>query len=422
MTELRIIQTSPEAVAPPDGPEGRSPVPTLRRLAILCLIVGVLVIGICILWAAVTSSPHQFFRSYLLAFACCANIPLGCLGLLMMSHLTGGAWGLIPRRIYEAAARSLPWLFVLFIPVLCGLPWLYAFMRPEQVALSETLQQERGYLNTPFYVVRSLVYFALWILLASLLASWSRRQDESSPEEAERLARRMRVLSGPGLFFFCLAVSFAATDWLMILLPEFYSTVFGMLVLVGQGLTAYAFVIVVLGGLSRCAPFARAVSPKLWHDLGKLLQAFVLLWAYMAFSQLVVSWSGNLPREIRWYIPRLRTSWFYLGVVLLLGHFALPFFLLLFRALKRRAATLVALAIFLLFMRLCDQLWLVEPNFHPGGFYLHGLDVLLPIGLLCLWIAAFAYLLSHRLGLPLAAPGLADALAHRQPAPGGTLP
>lgn len=378
----------------------------LRRLAVLSLVSGVLGLGACVLWAVLAAAPAQLFRAYMLGFLFCSSIAVGCLGLLMMSHLTGGDWGIAARPILEAAARSVPLLAVLFAPILFGLRWLYDPARPEEPARS-------AYLSAPFFILRSLAYFALWTALAYLLGAWSARQQRSDTQHAQRLAQRMRALSGPGLFFSSVAVSFAATDWVMLLLPGWYSTITGMLVLVGQGLSAYAFVIIALGALSGRQPFLQKATPKLWHDLAKLLQAFVLLWAYLAFSQLLIIWTGNLPHEITWYVSRLRTSWVCLGVLLLIGHFALPFFLLLFRSLKRRPSTLLPVAGLVLFMRLCDALWLVEPNFHPDGLHLHVLDIVLPVALFSLWLAAFAQLLSRRMEL---FPAPAEA------AQGGTAP
>ena len=417
MTESPSAAAGTGAAAPPARALPAGAATALRRLGTAALLSGLLAVGLCVLWAAWTGSPSRFFRSYLVGFLFCADIALGCLGLLMLSHLTGGDWGLVPRRILEAAGRSVPLLFALFLPILGGLPWLYAFARPAQPGADEALQRQGAYLNPPFYIGRSLVYFALWTLLAWLLTRGSRHEERSEDRRVRIWAARARALSGPGLFFSCLAVSFAATDWVMILLPQWSSTIFGLLILAGQGLSAYAFVIVVLAGLSGRPPFAAAVSTKLWHDLGKLLQALVLLWAYMEFSQLLIIWTGNLPREIPWYMSRLRTSWVYLGLLLLGGHFVLPFFLLLFRGLKRRAGTLAAIAGLVLLMRLGDALWLTLPSFHPQGLRIHALDVVLPIGLFCVWFSGFAQLLRRRLGPPLADPGIADALA-RQP-PGG---
>jgi hypothetical protein len=422
MTELRITDRSPGAASSAEPPS-KDTLPLLRRMGISSLLIGLLGLAIGILFAALTASASEFFRGYLIGFVFCSGISLGCLGLLMMSHLTGGAWGIIPRRIYEAAAKTVPFLFVLFIPLLVGMRWLYAFALPAEVALDEILQHQRFYLNVPFFVGRSIFYFLFWSVLAYVLARYSAQQPASSSLRARLLAERMRIISGPGLFFFCLTVSFAFEDWVMVLSPRWFSTIFGMLILAGQGLSAYAFVIIVLGILARRPPLLLAASPKLWHDLGKLMQAFLLLWAYMSFSQLLIIWAGNLPREIPWYIPRLRTSWRYLGLLLVIGHFAVPFFLLLFRWLKQRPATLMALAGFLLVMRLCDHFWNIEPNFSPQGFRLHLCDIVLPIGVAGLWFACFVLLLSRSRGqlLPLGAPGLNEALAHRQSAPGGTL-
>jgi hypothetical protein len=299
----------------------------------------------------------------------------------MMNKLTGGAWGRVPMRLLENAALSLPLLAVLFLPLALGARWLYPWAQPEAVASSALLQHQQVYLNLPLFLLRSAVLFLFAISMAYMLSGRSPQKE---------------TLSGPGLLGYGLLVTFVYIDWLMTMQPRWYSTIFGMLIICGQGVSAYAFLIVALVLLSATPPLSQRISTKVLHDLGKLLQAFVLLWAYMAFSQLLIIWAGNLPREILWYTPRLQTSWRWLGVLLLLGHFALPFFLLLFRDLKRRPRPLAVLAGWVLLMRLCDQLWLVEPDFQPQGFRLHVLDVWIPISLGGFWVAYYCWLLRHR--------------------------
>lgn len=394
--------------APPAG---------LKKVSAAALAVGVIALAACV-WGGFYS-PAQFFRSYLIGYIFYCGIALGCLGILMMNHLTGGAWGLIPRRIIESAARTLPLLLVLFVPIVVGIPWLYRWAHKEAVAANTLLSYKRLFLNVPFFLIRSAAFFAIWIAFASLLGAWSRRQEREDPQ---RLGRLMRRLSGPGLFIYGLTASFAYFDWVMSLLPEWGSTIFGMLIVAGQALSAYAFVIVVLVILARFSPLAQAVSPALFHDLGSLLQAFVLLWAYLSFSQLLIIWAGNLPREIIWYVHRLGTSWRWLGVLLIIGHFALPFFLLLFRVIKRNAVSLAALSVFLLVMRVCDEIWLVEPDFHPQGLRLHWMDVIAPIGLGGVWVAFFIWLLLRGPLLPFGAPELAKALPAASKAAAGGSP
>jgi len=376
-----------------------------RRLLFSALAVGGLGLAVCFLGAG--REPQQFFRSYLQAYIFYCGIALGCLGVLMMSHLTGGAWGLVGRRVFESAARTLPLLLLLFAPIALGIRWLYPWARPEDLAASGLLRHKHLYLNVPFFFVRSGVFFALWIVLAWLLGRFSRQQKSGNALE---LGRRMRTISGPGLLLYGLTASFAYMDWVMTLRPEWSSTIFGLLIVAGQGLSAYAFVILVLFVLSRRPKLSHMVSPKVLHDLGKLMQALILLWAYMAFSQFLIIWSGNLPREITWYMPRTQTSWQWLGVLLIVGHFALPFFLLLFRELKRRWLPLAGLAGFVLVMRLCDEFWLIAPDFDTAGLRIHWMDLVTVFGLGGLWLAYFLWLLRRSPLLPLGCPGLGDAL------------
>ncbi len=367
------------------------------------LSVGFLFLLISVLWGI--GRPAQFFQSYLLAYIFYCGIALGCLAILMMSHLTGGAWGLVPRRIIEAAAKTTPLLLFLFVPIAAGVHWLYPFSHPAEVAQNAVLAHRQHYLNLRFFLVRSGICFALWIALAFVLGTWSQRQDQATAEQRERLSRWMRMLSGPGLFVLGVSVSFAYIDWIMALQVEWRSSIFGMLIVSGQALSAYAFVIIMAVALFRQPPLRQALSADVLHDLANLMQAFVLIWAYMAFSQFLISWAGNLPAEIIWYTYRVQTSWRWLGILLIAGHFALPFFLLLFRTLKRHRHTLLWLAAWVLAMRLIDAYWLVEPDFHRQGFSLHLLDFLAPIGLGGLWLACCCWLLQRA---PLLLPGVSE--------------
>lgn len=374
----------------------------MRRAQLLALALGAAGLGACILGAA--RSPARFFQGYLFGYLCFCGLALGCLGLLMMNHLTGGAWGLFPRRVLESAALTLPLLLVLFGPLLFGLRWLYPWARPEQVAQSPLLQHKHLYLNVPFFLLRAGTCFALWIGMAALLWRGSRRQGRPGADPV-RLAARMRVLSGPGLVIYAITVDYAYIDWVMSLRPEWYSTIFGMIVVAGQGLSGLAFVILVLA-LRRTVP----APARVLHDLGKLLLAFVLLWAYTSFSQFLIIWSGDLPQEIGWYLPRLRGGWQYLGLLLIVGHFAVPFVVLLSRELKRHAAALAAAAVFLLGMRMVDLYWMTAPGLDAGYIAPHWTDLAAILGIGGLWVACFCWLLGRGPELPLGAPYLDLAL------------
>src|SRR5438876_10731006 len=318
----------------------------------------------------------QFLQSYLMAYMFVLGIALGSLALGMVHQLSGGAWGVVIRRPIGAATRTLPVLTALFLPILFGMHRLYGWTDPALVARDEALQHKHVYLNTPFFVVRAGIYFLVWNALTYFLNAWSLEQDETADP---RVARRMQLLSAGGLVAYGLTITFASFDWLMSLEPHWFSTIYGVLILGGQGLSAMAFLIAVLVWLSRRPPLDRIIVPAHFHDLGNLLLAFVMLWAYFSFSQYLIIWAGNLPQEISWYLHRTETSWRFVGIGLVLLHFAVPFVLLLSRAIKRQAEGIIKVAILILILRLVDLWWLIAPDFHRQGLRLSWLAVLLPL-------------------------------------------
>lgn len=365
--------------------------PGVARLQHRELLIGLLGLGLCA--AGAVRWHDQLLRSYLFAYLFYLGIALGSLALLLLQHLTDGAWGLILRRPLEAAVGTLPLLLLFFLPVLLGVWTIYPWAHAGAAAASEHLLHKRAYLNVPAFMLRAGGYFAVWLVLGGLLRRWSRAQDESGDP---RLAGRMRALAGPGLVLYFLTVTFAAVDWIMSLLPGWYSTLFGLLVIAGQGLSALAFATGAAALLSRREPLRPMITPRHLQDLGGLLLAFVMIWAYLSFSQLLIIWSGNLPEETPWYTTRLRGGWRWLGLALALGHFALPFLLLLSREVKRSAPRLLAVVALLLVMRIADQLWLTAPELHEGRFALHWLDLAALVGLGGVWLAAFAWQLRRR--------------------------
>jgi hypothetical protein len=355
----------------------------------------------------------QFFRSWLIGFLFCLGLSLGPLALLMMQHLTGGHWGLVGRRVFEAASRNIPFVALLFIPLLFGLPRLYTWAQPEAVRADHVLQQKALYLNVPFFLGRAILYFAVWALCSWLLNSWSAAQDRGEVAVHPSDTRRFRTVSAPGLLVYVITMTFASVDWIMSLDPHWYSTIFGLIFVVAQGLTAFSLVISVLALLSNVEPYATYLRPRLhFLDLGKLLLAFVMLWAYLSFSQLLIVWSGNLPEEITFYANRFRGGWQYVSIAILLGHFALPFVLLLSRDLKYRPYLLAQVAIGMLVMRVIDLIWYVEPMFPHRRFPIHWMDIALPVGLAGVWLFLFARNLRSRALLPLNDPFFKEAFAH----------
>jgi hypothetical protein len=356
---------------------------------------GIVALAACAAGAA--GSPDQFFRSYLFAYLFWIGIALGCFAIVMLHHLVGGGWGVVIRRLLESGAGTLPLMAVLALPLLAGLPRLYVWARPEAVAGDELLRHKAPYLNVPFFLGRTVFYFAVWIVLAHLLNKWSEEQDRTlSPQ----VKARLQLLSGPGLVLYGLTVTFASVDWVMSLEPHWFSTIYGILFMTGEALATLAFVILALLVLVRRKPMADVLRPTHFHDLGNLMLAFVMLWAYVCFSQFLIIWSGNLPEEIPWYLRRLNGGWAWVAVVLVVFHFALPFVLLLSRQNKQRLQILAGIAGGVLLVRLVDLFWMVMPAFHPGRFRVHWMDLLMPVGLGGLWLAAFVWRLKRRPLLP----------------------
>src|SRR5262245_61874559 len=385
--------------------------PHWQRLQHRALLVGLVAAGLCVVGYFV--SPAQFFRSYLVADMFWLGVVLGCLAILMLHYLVGGRWGMVIRRILEAGTRLLPLMLLLFMPLMFGIHELYGWARPGGVESQELSPFQQVYLRTPFFLGRAGLYFAAWLALAFFLNRWSRQQEQTSDVLVIRTRqRRLGLLSGGGLAVYGLTMTFAAVDWMMSLESQWFSTIYGFLVINGQLLVAMAFAILVTSWLARDEPYASVAAPEILNDLGNLLLAFVMLWAYMAFSQLLITWSGDLPEEIRWYLHRTYGGWNWVGVVLLLLHFAVPFFLLLSRQTKRRMQGLTTVAAVVFGIHLVDVFWLVMPASFSGRFHVHWLDLVAPIGLGGLWLAAFLWQLQRRSLLPWHEPSLQKAVPH----------
>lgn len=360
-------------------------------------------LGIAVGIAGALVDRAQFFRAYLVAYLFFVGIALGALGLVSLNHVTGGRWGIVIRRVCEAAMRTLPLLLILFLPLLLGLGDLYAWARPEVVAHDAVLQHKALYLNVPFFVVRLGLYFAIWLVVAHFLVRWSREQDATGDPD---VVRRLQFLGRGALLLYSLTMTFAAIDWAMSLEPHWYSTIYGLLIIGGQVLSAFAFVIPVLVLLTDREPLTRWVTAEQFHDLGKLMLAFVMLYAYFAFSQFLIVWSGNLPAETPWYLHRLRGGWQYVAIGVVLLQFGLPFAVLLSRDIKRNARRLTAVALLVLVARLVDLYWLVMPAFSPARLAVHWIDLAALVGVGGLWLSYFLWQLRGAPLLPLRDPAL----------------
>jgi hypothetical protein len=382
----------------------------LRRVARPALAVGILALAIS-LGGALAGGASHFYRSYLAGFVFWNGLALGCLAVLGLGHLTGGAWAVASRRLFESGTRTLPLMAVLFVPIIFGLHDLYEWSHPEAVAKDALLQKKALYLNEPFFLGRAAFYFALWIGLAWLLNRWSLQQDGGR----EGVTRRLQLTGAAGLVVYALTVTFASIDWVMSLEPHWFSTMYGVIFMVSQALGALALVTAVVVLLSRYQPLSGFIRPSHLNDLGKLMFAFVMFWAYVSFSQYLIIWSGNLPEEIPWYLARFHGGWGWIGALILIGQFLLPFLLLISREANRNPRILITSALLVVVVRFIDILWLILPAFSRAHLAIHWMDLAVPIGIGGLWLAVFATQLKRRPLLPAGDPEYAEALEHGHP-------
>ena len=370
---------------------------------------GVGVAGAVLCLAGFFASPTQFYRSYLWAYLYVVGLSVGPLAWLMLQYITGGNWGIVIRRPCEAAARTLPLVALMFLPILIGIPNLYDWSHAAKVAADPDLIHKHAYLNVPFFLARAAIYLGGWILLSTLFNRWALKEDT---EGHNAVHGKMSALAAPGLIFWALSVTFMSIDWVLSLNPKWFSTMFGLLFMASQGLTSMAFLITLMVLLSKRQPMSEVLTPRHLHDLGKFLLALVMVWAYFSFSQFLIIWAGNLPEEIPWYMTRLHGGWQYVALLLVFGHFALPFALLLSRDLKRNFKLLASIALFILSMRFVDLYWLIAPSFRTESFGLSFLDFTIPVGLVGLWLAYFLTQLEKRPLMPPNAPHLEEVLEH----------
>jgi hypothetical protein len=383
---------------------------TFRTRALIVGVIGIVgaIIGFVV-------DRDQFFKSYLLAYMFWFGLTMGSMGLLMIQHLSGGAWGMMIRRICEASTRVIPLVAIFSLVLIAGMKTLYIWADESRWTPEERtiIQHKAAYLNPTFFVIRLVIYFVVWFLISRLLNKYSKEQDATGNRH---LTRSMAKISGPGIVVTGILVTLATIDWVMSLDPTWYSTIWGILFIGGQLLSAMAFCITVLAVLSKREPLAGHVLPVHFHDLGKLTLAFVLLWAYFSVSQFLIIWSGNIPEETKWYARRLDTSWKVVGLVLVLFHFALPYLVLLSRKLKRDSRRLIWLAVWIIVMRYVDLYWLMGPELHPAKegvgtpFTVSILDIVMWFAIGGIWLWWWAGELKKRPLLPLRDPFLEDAL------------
>jgi hypothetical protein len=359
---------------------------------------GVSVAGTAACILGLFANEAQFFHSWLVAWLFFTGISCGSLVIVMMQALTGGQWGVAVQRLSEAAMLTLPLLAVFFVPVLIGIHDLFPWSRPDALAAHPKWEHKMGYLNLPFFALRGFLFFAVVGALAFRLRHWSVLQDKGG---GLLPGKRIRVLSGGGLVVYVLAMNFISTDWVMSLAPDWYSTVFVVIFIAGQFLTALALMTLLLAVSAGRTPFVESIHAKHFHDLGNLLLTFVIFWIYVSFSQFLIIWSGNLPKEISWYLQRSASGWKLVALFLMIVQFLIPTGLLLFRGIKRKPERLALVSTVILGSNIVNVYWLVAPAFHPEGVHLHWLDfaTLLTIG--GFWTILFLRFLKQHPLLPL---------------------
>ncbi len=351
----------------------------------------------------------QFFFSYLYALLFWLGLSLGCFLITMIHELTGGRWGYPTRRFFEAGFMVLPLMLLLFVPLFFGLHHLYPWARTEEVVREKVLAERHPYQNNWAYIARVIFFIGIWIWMAFSLRRWSLQQDTTNDAAP---TRRARALSGPGIVIYGLLGTFAYVDWIMSLEKHWYSTMFPVIVMIGQILVAYAFSVVMVTLFKDEPPLAETVTKTHYHHLGNLLLTFVMFWTYISFGQLLIIYSGDLPHEIDWYMHRIATSWKVVVAALGLFHFFLPFFLLLFRPIKKHVGALTIMAGLLFVVHIVDSYWLVMPSLHQEGVKVSWLDFTAPIGIGGLWVAAFLWVLKQAPLIPQRDPGLQFAFTY----------
>ncbi len=386
-------------------------------VATRALVVGLVGLVLCAI--GVVMNPRQAFASYLFAYVTVVTTVVGALILVMISHVTAARWFTVLRRLTLLITASLPALAVLVLPVLAGVhriyPWAGSSRLPPEVT---TLGAHRAaWLNVPFFIVRAVIYVLVFAVCGEVLRRWALREDKTPTGVSQlEVVRRQRRLSAAGLIIVGLALTFVAFDWLMPLDSRWYSTVFGVYVFAGGFVAALGLVaLLAYVSSSRGRALDGSVTPEHFGALGKLMLTFVIFWVYIAFSQFLVIWIGDIPADSSWYVVRAAGSWRVLALCVLVGEFAIPFVLLLPRRLKRRPSALAMIGALIILMHILDVFWLVAPAFHPTGIRVSWLDIaaLLMVGGLA--TAAAAWRGRAHASLPINDPYLAQAVQYAEP-------
>jgi len=394
----RIALRPEQATIPPGHPWNRIP-----AIAAVCALLGTVACAIL-----GTANPKQFFFSWLVSFLFCLSLALGALFFVLIQYAAQGGWGIVLRRIGETIFATLPVMAALFVPVVLGLRDLYSWSAPGAAAHDALLRWKAPYLNVSFFLVRAALYFGIWSVIALLYYRGSRRQDATGDAG---LSARLRRLAGPAIIVLALTQTFASIDWIMSLTPHWYSTIFGVYFFSGAFVGFIALLSVIVAAMRRAGLLDTVITAEHLHDIGKLLFAFTAFWAYIAFSQFFLMWYANLPEETVWYKARIEGSWMQVSLLLMAGHFVVPFFYLMGRTVKRKGATLAIGGVWLLAMHFLDLYWQVMPTLHPEGVRPSALDVAALVAVGGCFVAAASWLMKRQALVPLRDPRLAESLA-----------
>jgi len=381
-----------------------------NRILVLALVIGVMGTAAAIAGLFAAGS-QRFFQAYLFAYLFWLGLTLGSMGILLLHNVTGGHWGFVIRPILEANASTIWLMALLFIPILLVLPLIYPWAQsPVQTAGNPLLQFKANYLSPPFFIARAVAYFVIWGLLVYLANRWYTGREEKGSRPA---LGRLRALGSIGVILYFLTMSFAVVDWLMSIEPQWISTIYGMLMIIGQSLGAFSFTLLVLPFMPwfQSPPSINRMAPRTpFRDLGSLLLTLVVLWAYLSASQLIITWQGNLPRDAAWYLARTGGGWGALIAVIVILQFVFPFLVLLFWRVRWDPRILAAISALLVIVNMLYNFWQVMPAFYPGAFTLHWVDLALVIGMGGLWVAAFLFALRRRPAGPLVQEAVAAEL------------
>ena len=353
-------------------------------------------------------NPKQFFFSWLVSFLFFLSLALGGLFFVLIQYAAQGGWGIVLRRIGETVFATIPAMAVLFLPLVLGLRDLYSWSVPGAAEHDALLRWKAPYLNVPFFLIRAAVYFGAWSLIAVFYYRVSRDQDGTGDPAP---SARLRRLAGPAIIVLALTQSLASVDWIMSLTPHWYSTIFGVYFFSGAFVGFIALLSIVAPAMRRAGLLETVISTEHLHDVGKLLFGFTAFWAYIAFSQFLLIWYANLPEETIWYRARLEGSWMAVSLLLMLGHFAAPFFYLMGRPVKRKGWTLAIGGLWILAMHFVDLYWQIMPTLHPEGVRVSVMDVAAFVAIGGCFVAAVTWLMRRQALVPLRDPRIAESLA-----------